>query len=139
MRQREHDLTALGVRVAVITFEAGPIVERYVRDTGLGWPILLDTSLESYRAYGMGRGRIWDVWGPPAWWIYARLLARGRRLRKPTGDVNQLGGDVLIDPDGTVRLHLVGRGPADRPSVDSILDLVGRLPGTTEANSPTIR
>ncbi len=125
--------------MAVVTFEAGPIVEAYVQDTGLGWPILVDTSLELYRAYGMGSGRIWDVWGPPAWWIYAKLLVRGRRLRIPTGDVNQLGGDVLIDRDGTVRLHVVGRGPADRPSVDSILQLVGRLRGSTESTASTIR
>jgi hypothetical protein len=137
LRQREHELTALGVRVAVITFEAGPLVEAYARDTGLEWPILLDTSLELYRAYGMGRGRIWHVWGPPAWWIYARLLVRGRRLRRPTGDVNQLGGDVLIGPDGMVRLHVVGRGPADRPSVDWILDLAGRRRGRGVTAGPT--
>ncbi len=29
-----------------------------------------------------------------------------------------------IDPDRIVRLHYVDRGPADRPAVDSLLDVV---------------
>ena len=33
-------------------------------------------------------------------------------------------GDVLIDPAGVVRLHHASRGPADRPTVESILQVV---------------
>jgi hypothetical protein len=57
-------------------------------------------------------------------WVYLKLLLSGRKLRAPSGDPRQLGGDVLVDPTGTVRLHHVGRGPADRPSVDTLLDAV---------------
>lgn len=99
-------------------------MENYVRDTGLDWPILIDESLALYHAYGMERGTLWQVWGPPSWWAYIKLLARGRRLRRISGDVLQLGGDVLIAPDGTVRYHYVGRGPADRPSVAELLSVV---------------
>ncbi len=53
-----------------------------------------------------------------------QTLIQGRRLHRSDGDVNQLGGDVLIDPTGIVRLHHVGSGPADRPSVSSLLELV---------------
>jgi hypothetical protein len=53
-----------------------------------------------------------------------KLLLRGRKVRRPSGDVYQLGGDVLIDPSGIVRLHHVGSGPADRPTVHSLLQAV---------------
>jgi hypothetical protein len=36
-----------------------------------------------------------------------------------------------------VRLHVVGRGPADRPSVDWILDLAGRRRGRGVTAGPT--
>jgi len=36
----------------------------------------------------------------------------------------QQGGNVLIDPNGIVRVHHVGRGPADRPSVDRLIAAV---------------
>lgn len=121
MQQHQDRLDELRIDVAVVTFQGGPLVEAYVRETGCPWPILIDESRELYTAYGMERGRWWEIWGLGSWWAYLKLLLRGRRLHKPAGDVRQLGGDVLIDPEGTVRLHHVGRGPADRPPVESIL------------------
>ncbi len=124
MRQHEHELDDLHVQPLVITFEAGPLAQAYVRRTGLKWPLLVDQSRELYEAYGMLRGRWWDIYGPASWWVYAKLLFQGRRLRRPTDDVHQLGGDVLIDPAGVVRLHHIGRGPADRPDVSRLLHVI---------------
>lgn len=72
----------------------------------------------------MERGKNWDIFGPVSIWFYARLLWRGRRLQKPGSDVHQLGGDALVDPEGTVRFHHAGIGPADRPFVSTILESV---------------
>ena len=52
------------------------------------------------------------------------MILKGRRPRPPAGDVYQLGGDVLLDPSGSVKLHHVTRVPVDRPDVKSILELV---------------
>jgi hypothetical protein len=126
LRRRQDEIERLGLRVLVVSFEAPEAAEAYVRETGLPWPLLLDPSRTLYAAYGMGRGSWWQIWGPATWWIYARLIARGRRPRPPTGDVDQLGGDVVIDPAGRVVLHHVGSGPADRPAVSALLDSVRR-------------
>jgi hypothetical protein len=125
LRESEAELAARDVAVAVVTFDSGPFAAAYVRDTKLEWPLLIDADRELYHAYGMLRGRAWDLYGPPAIWVYLKLLLKGRGLRRPGSDVTQLGGDVLVDPGGTVRLHHIGAGPADRPSVGSILGLVG--------------
>lgn len=98
MRQRESEFAGLGLRIVVVTFEARERAEEYVREVGLAWPLLIDRQRVLYGAYGMARGRRWAIWGPATWWAYARLIGRGHRLRRPTGDVNQLGGDVLVDP-----------------------------------------
>ena len=111
----------------MVTFELGRSAENYVRDTGIAWPLLVDGSRELYSAYSMAHGTFWNVYGPSAWWIYAKLLLKGHRLVRLDGDFLQLGGDVLIDPDGVARLHHIGSGPADRPSVDSILE-AARMP-----------
>ena len=128
MRERESELATLGVAVVVVTFDSGPLVEAYVRQTNLDWPLLLDGDRALYRAYGMLRGRAWDLYGPAAIWMYLKLMAKGRRLRRTGSDVTQLGGDVLVDPGGVVRLHHVGSGPADRPSIEALLDVVRRVP-----------
>jgi hypothetical protein len=135
LRQQEGDLKALGVQVAVVTFEAGPVVQAYARETNLSWPILIDASRSLYAAYGMERGRGWRMWGPHLWPAYIKLLVRGRKLHFPTDDVRQLGGDVLIDPAGIVRLRHISSGPADRPAVSSILQVLRSSLGTSEPSA----
>lgn len=121
----------LGIKVCVVTFEREFFVRAYIDETNMPWPILIDENRDLYTAYGMERGRASDILGLRSWWTYAKLLFRGRRLRRGEGDIYQLGGDVLVDPDGIVRLHHVGIGPADRPEVSTILDVV-RESATTE-------
>ncbi len=41
-------------------------------------------------------------------------------------EVFQQGGDVLVDPQGIVRFHHIGTGPADRPPVQRILNVILR-------------
>jgi len=84
----------------------------------------VDEERTLYRAYGMLNAGLLDLWGPAVWWAYMKEIARGRLPKKPTGDVHQRGGDVLVDPAGTVRLHHVGTGPADRPPAAAILGLI---------------
>ena len=114
MRERQID-------VLVVTFEQAWRAEAYSKETGFPWPLLLDTDRSLYQAYGMDRGTANEVMGIHNWWLYLKLMARGGRVRRPTDDIYQLGGDVLIDPQGMVQLHYVGRGPADRPSIDELL------------------
>jgi alkyl hydroperoxide reductase subunit AhpC len=131
LRQQTDELERLGIKICVVTFEREFVVRAYIEETQVSWPILIDESRELYSAYGMERGRASDILGFRSWWTYAKLLLRGRRLRRGEGDIYQLGGDVLVDPHGIVRLHHVGNGPADRPAVSKILDVV-RESATTE-------
>jgi len=111
----------------VISFEAGFLARQYLAETGLEWPLLVDEKRQLYRAYGMLDAGFLDIWGPATWLVYFREILRGRLPRKSSGDIRQRGGDVLIDPEGIVRLHHVGSGPADRPEVDAILRAVSSL------------
>ena len=114
----------MGLEIVVVTFEARGRAEEYVRETGLRWPLLIDRRRVLYSAYGMGRGRWLAIWGPATWWAYLQLIGRGYRLKRPTSDIRQLGGDVLVDPAGRVALHHVGEGPADRPAVAALFERV---------------
>ncbi|MCA9592622.1 MAG: redoxin domain-containing protein [Myxococcales bacterium] len=128
MRQQESELETLGVDVCVVTFSNDFMARAYVEETGLVWPLLEDPERALYQAYDMLKASFWDVWGPSTWLAYAREMWRGQKLKESDEDVNQRGGDVLIDPDGIVRIHHVGKGPADRPSVESLLDVVRAAP-----------
>lgn len=124
MCRHAEELKGRNAAVLVVTFQGGPLAEAYAGSSEVSWPVALDETLSLYHAYGMERGRWWDIWGPSTLWVYAKLMLRGRRAQADQGDPRQLGGDVLIDPDGIVRMHHVGIGPADRPPLKSILDRI---------------
>lgn len=124
LQQHERELEQLEVQVLVVTFERPQLAANYVRATGWPWPVVTDEQRKLYHAYGMEKGAIWQLYGWPAWWAYFKLFAKGRWLKRPTGDVHQLGGDVIVDAEGIVRYLHVGRGPADRPPVEELLDVV---------------
>jgi hypothetical protein len=124
LREHEAELAELSVAVAVVTFEAGFLARQYVEESGLVWPLLVDEKRELYRGYGMLAASFWDIWGLKTWWAYGKALLSGQRLHGSQGDISQRGGDVLIDPEGMVRLHHVGEGPADRPSLALIMEKI---------------
>ena len=124
MREQENEFDQRGLKIVVVTFAHDFLARGYVADTGLKWPLLIDSDRQVYRSYGMLTASFWDIWGPRTWLVYGRELLKGQKLEKSEDDIYQRGGDVLIDPGGIVRLHHVGSGPADRPAVDLILEKI---------------
>lgn len=124
MRDHQEEFGKRNVKIVLVTFEGGFLARRYVEDAALTWPLLVDDTRETYRNYGMLSASFWDVWGPKTWWAYLKEIVKGKKVIKSGGDIFQRGGDVLIDPGGTVRLHHVGVGPADRPTVEALLNRI---------------
>ena len=121
LRQARLELERLEIQPLVITFEGPDEAREYLDETGLSWPLLVDAERELFRAYGMRKARLRHLWGLATMRAYGREALGGRFPRLPRADTAQQGGNVLVDPAGIVRFHHVGRGPADRPLVDSIL------------------
>ena len=121
MQQAEDELVRLGVQPLAVTFEGVDAARAYVAETGLRWPLLVDAERRLYRAYEMRKARLRHLWGAATLRAYWREALLGQFPRLPRADTAQQGGDVLIDPAGLVRFHHVGRGPADRPPVATLL------------------
>ena len=112
--------------VVLITFTDPAALADYQRRNALPFAVVADPERAAYRAYGLGRGSIARVWGWQAARRYLEILrATGvRSWRRPTEDTLQLGGDFVVDPDGTLTYGFWGRGPDDRPSVDELVAAV---------------
>ena len=125
MRDRLDELD--GAAVALVTFTSQRNLRGYRGRLALPYAVLADEERAAYRAYGLGRGQRWRVWGPATWRAYLRLLRRGRRIRRPMEDTLQLGGDFVVDADGRIAYAYRSKGPADRPPVDALVATIGGL------------
>ena len=113
--------------VALVTFTRQRNLRGYRSRLALAYPVLTDESRACYRAYGLGRGPWWRIWGASTLLAYGRLLRTGqRRLRRPEEDTLQLGGDFVIGRDGRLVFVYRSTGPSDRPAVDALVEAVRR-------------
>ena len=124
LQQHQSELDRSGVEVCIVTFDSPEIAVAYVEQNQLQWPLLIDADRTLYRSFGMGSANWWTLLKPSTIWKYLVLWLTGTKPQKVGGDVHQLGGDVLIDPEGVVRLIHVSQEPHDRPSIDVLLRLV---------------
>lgn len=115
--------------MAAVTFADPGAVAGHHRHLGLPFPLLADPERSLYRRFDLGRGALHRVWNPGTLLLYARLLRSGRRLRRPTEDTRQLGGDFVIGADRRLVAGFRPRSPDDRPSVDALVTAVDRARG----------
>ena len=108
--------------VVVITFAPPERLRAYRCALGLSIPVLSDVDLEMYRIFGIGRGLRRNVWSASTLKRYWSLLRKGRRLRRPTEDVYQLGGDAVVGRDGRLRYLAVASRPDARPPVSELIE-----------------
>jgi hypothetical protein len=108
--------------VAIVSPAEPESLERVGRELGLTVPLLSDPTWSTYRAFGFGRaGARTLLLSPRTWWAGFRAVLKGRLPRRPTEDYAELGGDVLLTPDGLVAWIYRSRNAADRPRPEDVL------------------
>jgi hypothetical protein len=92
------------------------------RRQGIELPVLADNDRASYKAAGAKMGSIGELIGPR---VMAKgalaTLQTGRFQTRTLGSPAQLGGAMLITPDGTVAWSHMARDASDNASADEIL------------------
>jgi len=105
------------------------------RELELPFRMLADPLQESYRRYGLPRGRLSSVAGPRVWWRGLKSVLRfgaGRII----GDPLQLPGSFVIDCLGVIRQAHHAANSADWLSTEEILKSVRSSTATTSGESP---
>ena len=122
MRDRLEEFT--GAEVAVVLFTRRRNLAGYRARFVEPLTVLTDETRAAYRAFGFPSGPWWKVWGPKVWLRYAQLLRGGATFQRPTEDTSQLGGDVVISPDGRIAYLFRSSSPDERPPVDELVAAV---------------
>lgn len=107
--------------IAVVSF-ADPSRLRSHRDhLDVPFTFVADPDRALYRLLGAERGSRRRVWSFGTLRMYARLLRSGRRLRRPTEDVYQMGADAVVGRDGRLRFLSLPASPDARPPISDLL------------------
>ena len=125
MRQRHGEIQAMGAGVVAVSFEPRDRLFQLTRQLQLPFPILSDPNRNVYAAYSLTQGSLLKIFSPKTVWTYVKHFARGRRYEHAASDWRQLGGDFILDEDGTVLFEYRGQTPTDRPAVASLIERLG--------------
>ena len=127
LHQYENRLKELDIRVKVFTFDTRERAQDYRVSRNVSWPLVLDAEKVLYEAYRLQKSSWIGLYNPRSIGRYLAIMFRGVMPGKPGKNLAQLGGDVLIDPDGVIRVHHVCKSPHDRPSIESVLAIVEKF------------
>ena len=112
-------------RIAVVTFAAPDRLAAYRTQLRLPFDVVADTDRTLYRLLGAERGTNRQVWSAGTIRMYARLIRAGRRLRRPTEDIHQLGADAVVGRDGALRYLSLPSTPDARPPISDLIAALG--------------
>ena len=107
--------------VVVVTFADPARLAAHRDHLGVPFRFVADTDLTLYRLVGAERGDRRQVWSIGTLRLYGRLIRNGRRLRRPTEDIRQLGADLVVGRDGRIRYLSLPPTPDARPSVSELI------------------
>lgn len=107
--------------IAVVTFATPERLAAYRAHLGVEFELLADVDRRLYTLVGAQRGSRRQIWSMGTLRMYARLLLRGRRLRRPTEDIHQLGADLVVGRDGRVRYLALPPSPDARPPISELI------------------
>jgi peroxiredoxin len=118
---RDHLEQFGDARIAIVTFAQPERLAAYRKHLGLTFTVVADVDRVLYRLLGAERGNNRQVWSLGTIRMYARLLRRGRRLRRATEDIHQLGADAVVGRDGTLRYLSLPSTPDRRPPIEELI------------------
>jgi len=120
----------LGAELIMVGNGAPHFARAFLEDFGIATPLYVDPSLASYRALGMRRSLVRTLFSGKVLLYAARALRAGFRQGLTRGDHIQLGGVVVVRPDGTVPFRYLSETAGDHPKLADILAALGPAPAT---------
>ena len=117
----DDELERLGVKALLVTFSSKGFAHKFREEVCSSFSVLINRERDLYRTYGL-ESSLLRSWGWRNLWSYAKKLVSGQEWKGIQGDSTQLGGEFIIDRDGTVRFAHRSRDPTDRPRVEALME-----------------
>jgi len=129
VRDHWQEFEKLGAAALVISFAQSEELARFRNHLKLPFPITADPEQLAYRDYDLGKGSTWQVWHPKTVLKYLGYAASGKKIERPEKgeDLNQLGGDFVIDAQGILRYAFRSQRPDHRPPINELTTALAKI------------
>jgi peroxiredoxin len=129
LREDERRFLEAGANVVLIGHGDRQAAEEFRKGKLVSFTFLLDPDRAAYRAYGLARGGLMQVFGPSTAlpFLTANLRPETRQRGLKGGDLMQMPGTFVVDADGMVRFAHRNKHVADSPRNQDILEALGRV------------
>ena len=125
MRDRYEEFTERGADVVAVGMGIPEMAADFRDKQDIPFRLLVDRTKETYRALEMKKGSLLDVVGPGVWLRGAKGILTGKGAAMPKQDPYQMGGAVVVDKGGEVKLIHRGERASDTATVDKMLGALG--------------
>jgi peroxiredoxin len=125
---RDRDrFEAAGARLVTIGMGTPAQAADFRSSYKLDLPLLVDPERKAYAAAGTKVATVWGLISPR---VVARGVSRGIRSRVIQGKIKQnpvqLGGVLIVMPDGSIPYAHLSEDPSDHPPNDEVLAALNR-------------
>jgi alkyl-hydroperoxide reductase/thiol specific antioxidant family protein len=126
--ERKAEVAAMNAAVVLIAYDRpGLLGAKMMRGLDVPYAILFDPERAAYQRWGLGRTGPFGAWLLPALtWKYFKLLLRGERFLGFAPDMDQLGGDFMLDREHHVTFAHRMTNNGDRAETSVLLDELRR-------------
>ncbi len=108
-----------GARLVLVHMLRGGGELRYLGETHVAR--VADPRCELYRAFGLGRGGIVELFGPRVWWLGALSVIKGCGIGHLAGDGFQMPG-AFVFSEGKIVASQRARSAADLPDLPRLFE-----------------
>lgn len=110
-------------KVIIISYGNAEAVAKWKEETKCPFVVCCDPDRKLYDMFGLEQS-IKRVWNSETICSYAAMKVAGERLplMNSDDDPHQMGGDFILDDNGSVVLHYASTVPSDRPSIEKLLE-----------------
>ena len=128
VRLAREQLASANALVVVVAHGDAKGAERWLKENECDYMMLRDPERKLYTASRM-RLSFYRTWQTQVMLYYAEQKASNRTLTPPfEGDIlHQMGGDLIIDPNGKMALVYASKSASDRPSITALLDILNAM------------
>ncbi len=128
LHRAQEDINAAGARLALVGQATPKHAAHFKRRFAPSLQIFADEKRETYPLVGAVRAGAAQLMNPASVLKGIGRSAKNRTVQgRPIGDVQQLGGTVIVMPDGAIPWSHMSRDASDNASIKEILEALTKV------------